>query len=733
MALANVAFLAAQNNLRVLVMDWDLEAPGLAYYFRCLLDTPDVKRLKDSCGILDILWEWRNGINANKSEAELQILLEHFQSGHPFQSCVQSLMDVPGVVLDFIGAGSKNIQTPELRTYEEALSHFSWSKFFEEEAGGHVIDTLRKWAKYHYDIILIDSRTGLADAAGICTMQIPDAVALCFVLNRQNIDGIAKIAAVVKVNRADAVELRAVPMRVARHDTSEESDARARAISSLKRIGGFTAEAVLKDFRELTVAAADNVPFYETLAPFTASNLNYDPLTNNYLQLAAELLSKPLEMPLLDLEWVERIRQRLQPRHATVEYVAKLQSADPSRAISELQRLLDSAFDAEIDGDELDDDYVAALVNAVLAISMSDLAESLVDAEDIQNRTLDLLRILVVENPNQWRALMVSAIERYLMMFFIETEEELALYEELDGLLAQSYSADSRLKRIFHRRTVARMLLDMHDTEATMQTVGEIRTLLIELNRDLSASDQMPEVIAAEVDISLLTGDVFQLKKNIEQAIKEYQKGLNQLPFMELGSSKNELSHLRFELHSRLAVAPLEFVKKIDAAMHAIQAVKCDVGYLAVVKFVPLAQAVLNISEQPNLVIEFCEVALKAVDGRNQNQFAIHLGRQPKSTLEFLSTAVELVKVIGKNDSEGAKSAISLIIDTLTQILHNLSRRRQIIGEKDRETLQIKIHDIISMLKSNGASLAKLSTLEEIINVLGTRRLRGNSPTTLYP
>ena len=33
MALANVAFMAAMNRQRVLVMDWDLEAPGLEMYF----------------------------------------------------------------------------------------------------------------------------------------------------------------------------------------------------------------------------------------------------------------------------------------------------------------------------------------------------------------------------------------------------------------------------------------------------------------------------------------------------------------------------------------------------------------------------------------------------------------------------------------------------------------------------------------------------------------------------
>ena len=63
-----------------------------------------------------------------------------------------------------------------------------------------------------------------------------------------------------------------------------------------------------------------------------------------------------------------------------------MQAADPVRAITELEGLLESAFDAEIDGGELDDDYLAALVKAVLGISMADLLDCPVDAEELENR-----------------------------------------------------------------------------------------------------------------------------------------------------------------------------------------------------------------------------------------------------------------------------------------------------------------------------------------------------------
>ena len=41
-ALANVAWILAMNGNRVLVIDWDLEAPGLHRYFHPFLDDPSV-------------------------------------------------------------------------------------------------------------------------------------------------------------------------------------------------------------------------------------------------------------------------------------------------------------------------------------------------------------------------------------------------------------------------------------------------------------------------------------------------------------------------------------------------------------------------------------------------------------------------------------------------------------------------------------------------------------------
>src|ERR1700730_15525670 len=53
MTLANVAWLLAANALRVLVIDWDLEAPGLHRYFKPFLIDPE---LYETDGLIDAFW-----------------------------------------------------------------------------------------------------------------------------------------------------------------------------------------------------------------------------------------------------------------------------------------------------------------------------------------------------------------------------------------------------------------------------------------------------------------------------------------------------------------------------------------------------------------------------------------------------------------------------------------------------------------------------------------------------
>ena len=45
-----------------------------------------------------------------------------------------------------------------------------------------------------YDYVLIDSRTGVSDTSGICTVEMPDTLVVCFTLNDQSIRGASAVA-----------------------------------------------------------------------------------------------------------------------------------------------------------------------------------------------------------------------------------------------------------------------------------------------------------------------------------------------------------------------------------------------------------------------------------------------------------------------------------------------------------------------------------------------------------
>ena len=59
---------------------------------------------------------------------------------------------------------------------------------------GFFWEAVKEELRKHYDYILIDSRTGLSDTSGICTVQMPDQLVVLFTLNRQSIQGAAAAA-----------------------------------------------------------------------------------------------------------------------------------------------------------------------------------------------------------------------------------------------------------------------------------------------------------------------------------------------------------------------------------------------------------------------------------------------------------------------------------------------------------------------------------------------------------
>ena len=217
MALANIAWILATNQRRVLVIDWDLEAPGLHRYFRPFLSDPDLTQI-DSRGIIDFVYEYAKQAATPLKEGESDrawyrpytdlsrwTIPLHWPSGVPVEFAHRGR-------IDFIPAGW---QGPG---YSERVTSFDWRHFYERLSGGAFLTAAKESLQEPYDYVLIDSRTGVSDTSGICTIHLPDALVVCFTLNNQSIAGAATVASAVAEWRPE-IPIFPVPMRV---DTAEK-------------------------------------------------------------------------------------------------------------------------------------------------------------------------------------------------------------------------------------------------------------------------------------------------------------------------------------------------------------------------------------------------------------------------------------------------------------------------------------------------------------------------------
>jgi WD domain, G-beta repeat/CobQ/CobB/MinD/ParA nucleotide binding domain len=186
MALANIAWILAAAGKRVLMIDWDLEAPGLHRYFRPFLIDPD---LSVSNGVIDLALQYAT--EAVKPSAERgEDWLARLSDVRKYTQSID--FDFPGAgLLDLIPAGRQN------DAYAVRVSTFNWQNFYQRLGGSTYIDALRESLRRNYDYVLVDSRTGVSDTAGICTVQFPDLLAVCFTYNNQSSEGTAGIASSV--------------------------------------------------------------------------------------------------------------------------------------------------------------------------------------------------------------------------------------------------------------------------------------------------------------------------------------------------------------------------------------------------------------------------------------------------------------------------------------------------------------------------------------------------------
>ncbi len=179
LALANTAALLAKQGRNVFLIDFDLEAPGLDSF-------SDFGVTPGQPGVVEYIYDFQ----VSNKPPNLT----------PFVQKCDLATPVPGQIW-LMPSGCKDDD------YNRKRTSFNFSKFYSEGVGGLFIENWKAAIAQQYkpDYVFVDSRTGLTDTGGICTLHLPDLVVLLFGLNNQNLLGTASV--LKRIRKADTLQL----------------------------------------------------------------------------------------------------------------------------------------------------------------------------------------------------------------------------------------------------------------------------------------------------------------------------------------------------------------------------------------------------------------------------------------------------------------------------------------------------------------------------------------------
>ena len=192
MALANIAYLMAKRRAPwserdVLMLDWDLEAPGLHRYARQLL----VKRLAEAeraettldahPGLIDLFLELDDRIPQTDDPYQGQTA-EEARAAFAEIALDRFIIptDQPGLFLLKAGRFDDD--------YSYRVNTFDWERLYVRSP--RLMRVFAEILAERFAYVLIDSRTGVTDISNICTMLMPDKLVLVFTPNRQSLTGV---------------------------------------------------------------------------------------------------------------------------------------------------------------------------------------------------------------------------------------------------------------------------------------------------------------------------------------------------------------------------------------------------------------------------------------------------------------------------------------------------------------------------------------------------------------
>jgi hypothetical protein len=237
MALVNVGEILADRGFRVIVCDWDLEAPGLENYlvdisaeaaprtdearggYGAASDAEAARKaafrarteeFKRAPGIMDLLDEYKRELKREGSTPPGELPPTHQRLGllvlrrpSSYAVPVASRRPISGS-LRVLTAGQRGGAAND--RYTQLVRSFDWSDFYDSWGGAAYFEFFRQDLVAGADVVLIDSRTGVTEQGGVCTHHLADLVVLLSAPNDLNVDGTRWMAE--KLKRSELVSLR---------------------------------------------------------------------------------------------------------------------------------------------------------------------------------------------------------------------------------------------------------------------------------------------------------------------------------------------------------------------------------------------------------------------------------------------------------------------------------------------------------------------------------------------
>jgi MinD-like ATPase involved in chromosome partitioning or flagellar assembly len=176
LAAANFAVYLAKLGLRVVLMDFDLDAPGVDSKF------PDFTLPSGQLGLIDYILRFQRD---GSDPGPIKELLCTVPISSPREE--HSLTLIPAG--DYLATD-----------YSKKLNELSWSTIFSDHRDGVAffqvfLDRIEK--ELSPDVLVIDSRTGFSEIGGLCTQQLADETVILSSLARESIKMTRHLAKVI--------------------------------------------------------------------------------------------------------------------------------------------------------------------------------------------------------------------------------------------------------------------------------------------------------------------------------------------------------------------------------------------------------------------------------------------------------------------------------------------------------------------------------------------------------